>query len=66
MKTKSLVALALAGLMTAGICSTALAQTGEKSIFEIAAAEAKYKSGIFKPAPSRIETTYGNLEFPDG
>ena len=66
MKTKALVVLAVAGLMMVGPGVTGLAQAGEKSIFEIAGAEAKFKPGSFKPAPAKIKTRYGDLEFPGG
>ena len=49
-----------------GLALVALAQplqAQEKSIYELGAAEAKQTSKDFKPAPSRIETNFGTLEF---
>jgi hypothetical protein len=36
------------------------------NIFELAGAEAKYKSGDFRPAPETMHTRFGTLEFPGG
>ena len=66
MKTNSLVNLAVAGLMMAGISSTGLAQAGEKSIFEQAGAQTPQTAKDFKPAPDKMETRFGNLKFPGG
>jgi hypothetical protein len=44
-----------------------VAQAGEtKSFFELAGAETKYTPGDFKPAPAKMKTRFGNLEFPGG
>ena len=62
MKIKSLTNMALAVLMVVG-----LARAGEtKSFFEMAGAELKYTPGDFKPAPEKIKTRYGTLNFPAG
>ena len=66
MKTKNLFTLVVTGLVMALITSTGLAQSKNKSIFEIAGEQTKYKPGDFKPAPAKIETRYGNLNFPGG
>ena len=66
MKTNSLVSLAAAGLMMAGIGSTGLAQAGEKSIFEQAGAQTPQTAKDFKPAPDKMETRFGELKFPGG
>jgi hypothetical protein len=34
--------------------------------FELAGAETKYTPGDFKPAPEKMKTRFGNLEFPGG
>lgn len=59
MKVKILGSLTLAGLL----CTTLLA---EQSIFERGASEAKQTSKSFKPAPEKIKTNFGNLEFKGG
>ena len=61
MKTKSLMA------MTASALAVALAAPvqgqQDTSIFELGAAEAKQSSKDFKPAPAKIKTNFGTLEF---
>jgi len=52
-----LVAVALAGLAQA---------QQQKSIFELAGAEAKYTPGDFRPAPETMHTRFGTLDFPGG
>ncbi len=53
----ALILIALAGPVGAG---------QGKSLFEQAGSEAKYAPGDFKPAPEKMKTRYGALEFPDG
>jgi hypothetical protein len=65
MKTRSLLSLAVAGLMAVVLAAPVQAKH-HKSFFEMAGAEAKYKPGDFKPAPEKIKTRYGTLKFPDG
>ena len=65
MKTKTLTLMAFSILLASSLITPASAQQ-EKSIFEQAGSEAKYTPGDFKPAPAKIETRYGNLEFPGG
>ena len=38
----------------------------QQTIFELAGAEAKYTPGDFKPAPEKMKTRFGTLEFPGG
>ena len=64
MKTKPLLTLTAAALIVAGLTSPLHAQ--QQSFFELAGAEPKYKPGDFKPAPEKIQTRYGTLEFPGG
>jgi hypothetical protein len=65
MKTKSLLAMTAIGLTTVALAASAQAQQ-DKSIFELGAAEAKQTSKdfkVFKPAPEKIKTNFGTLEF---
>ena len=57
--------MALAGLMVTSLVVRAYAQQN-KSIFELAGAEAKQTSKDFKPAPEKMKTRFGTLEFPGG
>jgi hypothetical protein len=55
----------LVGLIATGLPVVAEAQNAA-SVFELAGAEAKYTPGDFKPAPEKMKTRFGNLEFPGG
>jgi len=65
MKTKILVALTITGLMAASLLAPAYALE-DKSIFELGAAQAKQTSKDFKPAPAKLKTNFGTLEFTGG
>ncbi len=65
MKTKLLMQFAITGLMAASVVAPVYAMQ-EKSFFEQSASEAKYTPGDFKPAPDKMKTRYGTLEFPGG
>jgi len=66
MRFKSLVFLALAGLVA--VAMTATAQTGntgeDRNLFETAGPKQTNKD--FKPAPDKIKTNFGTLEFTGG
>ena len=62
MKTKQLFTLALSLSMAALLAGPVAAQ----SFFEQAGAEKKYTPGDFRPAPEKMKTRFGNLEFPGG
>ena len=62
MKAQSLSTFILIGLLAMGLGGPAEAQ----SIFELGSAEEKYTPGGFKPAPEKIKTRFGTLEFPGG
>ncbi len=64
MSAKSKLSLLAASLLAVVVASPLQAQ--EKSIFESAAAEAKYVPGDFEPAPDTMQTRFGTLEFPGG
>ncbi len=63
-KTKTLATLTATAIIAAGMTSPLQAQ--QKSFFEMAGAEAIFTPGDFKPAPEKIQTQFGNLEFPGG
>ncbi len=65
MKIKSLTTMAVSGLMVASLSGLAYADQ-DKTIFELGAAEAKQTSKDFKPAPTKIKTDFGTLEFTGG
>jgi hypothetical protein len=65
MKRKSLFRLLIAGLTALALAAPVQAEQ-EKSIFEMAGAEAKYTPGDFKPAPENMQTRFGTLKFPGG
>ena len=65
MKPKVLIVTMLVGLTTLGLLVRAEVQHGI-SLFELAGAEARFTAGDFKPAPERMETRFGKLEFPGG
>ncbi len=65
MKTKLLTQLAITGLMATSVAVPVYAME-EKSFFEQSASEAKYTPGDFKPAPDKMKTRFGELEFPGG
>ena len=65
MKTTLFTSLAVSVAMAAAVVAPAQAQQ-EKSFFEQAGSEAKYTPGDFKPAPEKMKTRYGTLEFPGG
>ncbi|NDR58743.1 DUF1254 domain-containing protein [Aliiruegeria sabulilitoris] len=64
MKLKSLLKLTAAGVLTAGLAAPVHA--ADQSIFELGAAEAEQGVDGFKPAPARIETSFGTLDFVNG
>ena len=63
MKTKQLLILALAGLLAVALATSVQADdTGEnRNLFKTAGPKQTNKD--FKPAPSKIETNFGTLEF---
>ena len=65
MKTRIFTALAAVGFMVSTLIAPASAQQ-ETSFSEMASSEAKYTPGDFKPAPDKMETRFGKLEFPGG
>ena len=65
MKARPLTIIALIGLAAALLAAPARAQQ-DKSIFELAGGQAKQTSKDFKPAPEKIETKFGTLEFTGG
>jgi len=65
MKPKSLFRLLIAGLTALALAAPVQAKQN-KSIFELAGAEAKYTPGDFKPAPEMMKTRFGTLKFPGG
>jgi len=69
MKTKSLTTLALAGLMATSLMTTVLAQQAgstadAKNLF--GSAGKKQTARDFKPAPAKIKTNFGTLQFDGG
>lgn len=64
MKQKSLKSLALAGLLTACLAVPVLAGTGGTDMFK--STDKKQTSKDFKPAPDKIQTSFGTLEFEGG
>ena len=66
MKPHSLIALALTGLLTLGMTGSGVADdTGEnRNLFETAGA--KQTASDFEPAPDKIHTNFGTLEFVGG
>jgi len=64
MKIKPLFALTAAGVIAAGFTTPLQAQ--QQGFFEMAHGEPKFTPGDFKPAPEKIQTRFGNLEFPGG
>ena len=65
MKMKLLTAMAVSGLLVAGLIGLAYADQ-EKTIFELGAAQKKQTSKDFKPAPATLKTNFGTLEFTGG
>jgi hypothetical protein len=65
MKARRWFPLGVAGLMAVALASPVQAKQ-LKGFFEQARSEAKYRPGDFKAAPEKIETRFGNLEFPGG
>ena len=65
MKTRTLFRLPIAVLMVLALAAPVQAKK-DKSIFEMAGAEAKYAPGDFRPAPEIMHTRFGTLEFPGG
>jgi hypothetical protein len=63
MKMKSLTILAMAGLLTAIMAAPVLADTGT-DMFK--STDKKQTARDFKPAPDKIETSFGTLEFEGG
>jgi hypothetical protein len=64
MQTKPLIAMTAIGL--AAVLAAPVHADPNKSIFDLGAAEAKQTSKDFKPAPSKIKTNFGTLEFTGG
>ena len=65
MKTIHAFKPALAALVATAIAAPLSAQQDER-IFELADSEALKAAKEFTPAPDKIKTRYGNLEFPGG
>ncbi len=65
MNNRSMRVPAAAGLMASSLLTGAYADQ-HKSFAEQASSEAKYAIGDFKPAPEKMKTRYGTLEFPRG
>jgi hypothetical protein len=65
MKARRWFPLGVAGLMAVALAAPVQAKQ-LKGFFEQARSEAKYRPGDFKAAPEKIETRFGNLEFPGG
>ena len=63
MKAKSLTILALVGLLTATMAAPALAGS-ETDMFK--STDKKQTAKDFKPAPDKIKTSFGTLEFEGG
>jgi hypothetical protein len=59
------IGLALAGLLVSGIAAATQADQ-DANIFELAGAEAKQTAKDFQPAPVRIATNFGTLQFGGG
>jgi len=55
----------MAGLIALALAAPVQAEQ-DKSIFELAGAEAKYTPGYFRPAPENMQTRFGILNFPGG
>ena len=69
MNTKSLIHLALAGLMAAALVTPACAQQADNSGATLNLFKApgrKQTARDFKPAPDKIKTNFGTLEFEGG
>ena len=66
MKYKHVCLLAIIGLVTFSMVMVIPPVFAAKSIFELAATEAPQSGKDFKPAPEKIRTRFGNLEFPNG
>ena len=64
MKPKTTFRTLAIALLAVAIAGPVQAQ--EKSFFEQAGSEANYRPGDFKPAPEKMQTRFGNLEFPGG
>jgi len=60
MNIESLANLAMAGLLTAIMAAPVLADTGT-DMFQ--STDKKQTAKYFKPAPDKIETSFGTLEF---
>ncbi len=65
MKAKSSIALVAASIVAASIVAPVYAEQ-QPGFFEQAGSEARYVPGDFKPAPEKIDSRYGKLEFPGG
>ena len=65
MRNSILLNTTVAGLLAAALASAAQAQQNT-SIFDLAASEEQQTSKDFEPAPTRIETSFGALEFAGG
>ena len=66
MKVKHLVTATAAAAMTLGLASSALAGDAGETANLFRSAGAKQSAEDFKPAPERIETSSGTLEFELG
>ncbi|MGB5278633.1 MAG: DUF1254 domain-containing protein, partial [Gammaproteobacteria bacterium] len=65
MQNKTALTAIAAGLMAVALATPAQALQ-DKTIFELGAAEAKQTSKDFKPAPAKIKTDSGLLQFTGG
>ena len=65
MKMKLLTTLAVTGLMAAALTVPAHALQ-DQTIFEFGGAQKKQTSKDFKPAPAKLKTNFGTLEFTGG
>jgi len=65
MKAKLSIKLAVTGLISACLAAPVYALQ-DQTIFEVGAAQAKQTSKDFKPAPARLKTNFGTLEFTGG
>ena len=66
MKLNQLLGLAITGIVSLSLLTAIPSAVAAKSIFEMAGSEAKYTPGDFKPAPDKMKTRFGTLEFPGG
>ena len=65
MQNKTALTAIAAGLMAVALAAPAQDQQ-DKTIFELGAEQAKQTSKNFKPAPAKLKTNFGTLEFTGG